>query len=45
MDMQVVVLLCDVVIVIFGNYCNYYEVNGQKFSYMINFFIGYLERS
>lgn len=44
-DMQVAIPLMDRAIATSGNYRNYYEVNGQKFSHTINPFTGYPERS
>lgn len=44
-DMQVAVPLRDAAIATSGNYRNFYEINGQKFSHTINPFTGYPERS
>lgn len=44
-DMQVAIPLVDRAVATSGNYRNYYEVNGQKFSHTINPFTGYPERS
>lgn len=44
-DLQVAVPLFDQAIATSGNYRNFYEVDGQKFSHTINPFTGYPERS
>lgn len=44
-DMQAAVPLQNAAIATSGNYRNYYESNGQKFSHTINPFTGYPERS
>lgn len=44
-DMQTAVPLRDAAIATSGNYRNFYEANGQKFSHTINPFTGYPERS
>lgn len=44
-DMQTAVPLQNAAIATSGNYRNYYEANGQKFSHTINPFTGYPERS
>ena len=43
--MQTAVPLENAAIATSGNYRNYYEVDGQKFSHTINPFTGYPERS
>ncbi len=44
-EMQTAVPLVDAAIATSGNYRNFYEVDGQKFSHTINPFTGYPERS
>jgi thiamine biosynthesis lipoprotein len=44
-DMQIAIPLVDRAVATSGNYRNYYEVNGKKFSHTINPFTGYPERS
>ncbi|PSR10256.1 MAG: hypothetical protein DA408_11835 [Bacteroidetes bacterium] len=44
-DYQVAIPLRDVAIATSGNYRNFYEANGQKYSHTINPFTGYPERS
>ncbi len=44
-DMQVAIPLVNSAVATSGNYRNFYEVNGQKFSHTINPFTGYPERS
>ena len=44
-EMQTAVPLNNAAIATSGNYRNYYEANGQKFSHTINPFTGYPERS
>lgn len=44
-DLQVAIPLVDKAVATSGNYRNYYEVKGQKFSHTINPFTGYPERS
>jgi thiamine biosynthesis lipoprotein len=44
-EMNVAIPLIDRAVATSGNYRNYYEVNGQKFSHTINPFTGYPERS
>lgn len=44
-DMQIAIPLTNRAVATSGNYRNYYEVNGEKFSHTINPFTGYPERS